>query len=243
MAVLLLSSPFVVTNPQWNNLGSHDAAARRTPPALRRRPHPLHAPRRRGAHRLRARCSAPTSAAPPPAAAKLLPPTPAARLPPARRGATCPCRKTADGWQIELPLAEAGCFKAKAYLLDQRNWQHWPDGADVGISVHPNFARTANTIYCAFPRLFGSTKNLPLRARRKTRSANQGARRDKFCRHPAVRQVPRPDAPVAAHRPHARLPHSSFAARASDTDDLCPLRTFRQSLRRARFDRHGSGAG
>src|ERR1019366_1280127 len=61
----------------------------------------------------------------------------------------------------ELPLAETGCFKAKAYLLDEKNWQHWPDGADVGISVHPNFARTANTIYCAFPRLFGPTKNLP----------------------------------------------------------------------------------
>jgi starch synthase (maltosyl-transferring) len=73
-----------------------------------------------------------------------------------------PMRKTADGWEIELPLAETGCFKAKAYLLDEKNWQHWPDGADVGISVHPNFARTANTIYCAFPRLFGATKNLPV---------------------------------------------------------------------------------
>jgi starch synthase (maltosyl-transferring) len=71
-----------------------------------------------------------------------------------------PMQKSADGWQIELPLAEAGWFKAKAYLLDEKNWQHWPDGADVGISVHPNFARTANTIYCAFTRLFGATKNL-----------------------------------------------------------------------------------
>ena len=59
-----------------------------------------------------------------------------------------------------MPLAEVGWFKAKAYLLDEKNWQHWPDGADVGISVHPNFARTANTIYCAFPRLFGATRNL-----------------------------------------------------------------------------------
>ncbi len=71
-----------------------------------------------------------------------------------------PMQKTADGWQIELPLAEVGYFKAKPYLLDEKNWQHWPDGADVGISVHPNFARTANTIYCAFTRLFGATKNL-----------------------------------------------------------------------------------
>jgi starch synthase (maltosyl-transferring) len=73
-----------------------------------------------------------------------------------------PMQKTADGWQIELPLAEVGYFKAKAYLLDERNWQHWPEGADAGISVHPNFARTANTIYCAFPRLFGATQNQPV---------------------------------------------------------------------------------
>jgi starch synthase (maltosyl-transferring) len=71
-----------------------------------------------------------------------------------------PMQKTADGWQIEIPLAEVGYFKAKAYLLDEKKWQHWPDGSDVGISVHPNFARTANTIYCAFTRLFGATKNL-----------------------------------------------------------------------------------
>ena len=71
-----------------------------------------------------------------------------------------PMQKTVDGWQVELPLAEVGYFKAKAYLLDEKNWQHWPDGSDVGISVHPNFARTANTIYCAFTRLFGATKNL-----------------------------------------------------------------------------------
>src|ERR1019366_1399705 len=72
-----------------------------------------------------------------------------------------PMRKNGGAWEIELPLAETGCFKAKAYLLDGKNWQHWPEGADVGISVHPNFARTANTIYCAFLRLFGPTKNLP----------------------------------------------------------------------------------
>jgi len=71
-----------------------------------------------------------------------------------------PMQKTATGWQIELPLAEVGYFSAKAYLCDDKNWQHWPDGVDVGISVHPNFARTANTIYCAFTRLFGAPKNL-----------------------------------------------------------------------------------
>ncbi len=72
-----------------------------------------------------------------------------------------PMQRTAAGWELELPLAEVGFFKAKAYLLDEKNWQQWPDGPDVGVSVHPNFARTANTIYCAFTRLFGATKNLP----------------------------------------------------------------------------------
>lgn len=75
-----------------------------------------------------------------------------------------PMERTADGWQVELPLAEVGYFKAKAYLLDEKNWQHWPEGSDAGISVHPNFARSGNTIYCAFTRLFGATKNLPATA-------------------------------------------------------------------------------
>lgn len=64
----------------------------------------------------------------------------------------------AQGWTIDLPLAEIGFFQAKAYLLDPRGWQHWPHGPDVGISVHPDSYRTGNTIYCAFPRMFGPTK-------------------------------------------------------------------------------------
>ncbi len=71
-----------------------------------------------------------------------------------------PMQQNGDAWQIELPLAETGFFKAKAYLLDPKGWQYWPDGPDVGLSVHPDFARTANTIYCAFTRLLGATKNL-----------------------------------------------------------------------------------
>ena len=71
-----------------------------------------------------------------------------------------PMQKNGDTWEIEFPLAETGYFKAKPYLLDSNCWQHWPDGPDVGISVHPNFARTANTIYCAFTRLFGATRTM-----------------------------------------------------------------------------------
>src|SRR5437773_530411 len=76
-----------------------------------------------------------------------------------------PMRPHADGrWALDLPVSEPGFFKAKAYLVDPRGWQHWPDGPDAGLSVHPNAYRTANTIYCAFTRLFGETKALRVMA-------------------------------------------------------------------------------
>ncbi len=67
-------------------------------------------------------------------------------------------KEEAEGWSLELPLTEVGYFKAKAYLVDPRGWQHWPMGQDAGISVHPDQYRTRNVIYCAFTRLFGETK-------------------------------------------------------------------------------------
>ena len=63
-------------------------------------------------------------------------------------------------WSLDLPLTEVGYFRAKAYALDPEGRQHWPDGEDVGISVHPDHLRSGNTIYCAFPRLFGPTRSL-----------------------------------------------------------------------------------
>ncbi len=57
--------------------------------------------------------------------------------------------------RIELPLTEVGFFRAKAFAIDPDGNQHWPHGADAGISVHPSWTRTANIIYCAFPRMFG----------------------------------------------------------------------------------------
>jgi hypothetical protein len=69
-----------------------------------------------------------------------------------------PMRREATEWSIELTLVEVGYFKVKAYAVDERGWQVWPEGTDVGISVHPDAYRTANTIYCAFARLFGETR-------------------------------------------------------------------------------------
>jgi starch synthase (maltosyl-transferring) len=65
-----------------------------------------------------------------------------------------------DHWSIRLPLAQVGYFRAKPYLLDSDHRQIWPEGSDSGVSVHPNFARSGNTIYCAWIRLFGDSKFL-----------------------------------------------------------------------------------
>ncbi|MBI1751767.1 MAG: glycogen debranching enzyme N-terminal domain-containing protein [Acidobacteria bacterium] len=66
-----------------------------------------------------------------------------------------PLRETAGGWSLDLALAEPGFFSAKAYCVDPQGRQHWPAGGNVDLSVHPSHLRTANTIYCAFPRMFG----------------------------------------------------------------------------------------
>jgi starch synthase (maltosyl-transferring) len=61
-------------------------------------------------------------------------------------------------WSIELPLTDVGFYSAKPYVLDPQGRQFWPEGPDAGVSVHPGAYRTANTIYCAFPRMFGPSK-------------------------------------------------------------------------------------
>src|SRR5215207_937700 len=69
-----------------------------------------------------------------------------------------PLESAGTMWHRELCLTETGYFRAKAYAVDERGRQHWPDGADPGISVHPDAYRSANTVYCAFARMFGPTR-------------------------------------------------------------------------------------
>src|SRR4051812_28366543 len=71
-----------------------------------------------------------------------------------------PMRKVGDAWELELTLSEVGYFQAKAFFIDDKGRQHWPWGPNPGVTVHPDTYRSGNTIYCAFPRMFGSTKAL-----------------------------------------------------------------------------------
>ncbi|MEY4513186.1 MAG: hypothetical protein RLZZ450_5308 [Pseudomonadota bacterium] len=66
-----------------------------------------------------------------------------------------PLLHTDGAYVLELPLLETGHFLAKAYFRDEGGRQYWPDGRDLSIAVHPDRLRTANVIYCAFPRALG----------------------------------------------------------------------------------------
>jgi predicted glycogen debranching enzyme len=70
-----------------------------------------------------------------------------------------PMEESNGEWFVHLPLTQVGFFQAKAYAIDDDNRQHWPGGDDLGISVNPDHCRGGNTIYCAFPRMFGKTKS------------------------------------------------------------------------------------
>lgn len=82
-----------------------------------------------------------------------------------------PMRRTDEGWELTLTLTEEGWFQSKAFVVAEDGRQIWPGGHDVGLSVHPDFTRTGNMIYCAFTRLFGSG-----RSARSTESGRDEAR-------------------------------------------------------------------
>ena len=69
-----------------------------------------------------------------------------------------PMRFSGGEWSVKLALTEVGWFQAKAYAVDAGGGQQWPEGDNIGLSVHPNTCRSNNTIYCAFPRMFGPAK-------------------------------------------------------------------------------------
>jgi glycogen debranching enzyme len=61
-------------------------------------------------------------------------------------------------YAAEALCTRPGWFSAKASAIAPDGSRHWPAGVDIGIAVHPDCWRSANSIYCAFPRMFGSSR-------------------------------------------------------------------------------------
>jgi hypothetical protein len=146
-------------------------------------------------------------------------------------------------WHREIALTETGYFNAKAYAIDPRGVQHWPEGPDLGVSVHPDAYRSANTIYCAFVRTFGATRTAQsterptveaqlkkLDAQGYTVIPPSGKFRDVITQLPHI-----------IDRLGCRILHP--AAGEPDADDVRTVRAIRESVRGAGFDGGRSGAG
>lgn len=68
-------------------------------------------------------------------------------------------RRTANSFEITLPLLEVGHFEAKCFLLKTgQSDPLWPPGANTIINVEPADTCCANVIYNAFVRQFGPNK-------------------------------------------------------------------------------------
>ena len=73
-----------------------------------------------------------------------------------------PLRETAPGvFAAEIPLNEVGVFSGKACFFPEGGTiPEWPEGRNTHIKVESGYTRRANSIYCVFPRQFGSFREV-----------------------------------------------------------------------------------
>ncbi len=63
-------------------------------------------------------------------------------------------------WRIRLALAEEGHFECKCCIICDDGVTIWAKGDNVHINVLPAAYASSNSVYCVFPRQFGSNMNL-----------------------------------------------------------------------------------
>ena len=83
-------------------------------------------------------------------------------VPLARAWSDIPLPEIAPGvFSAELPLDEVGIFSGKACFFPEGSQiPEWPDGRNTHIKVETSETRRANSIYCVFPRQFGSFREV-----------------------------------------------------------------------------------
>ena len=73
-----------------------------------------------------------------------------------------PLREAAPGvFQAKVPLDEVGVFSGKAcFFPEGESVPEWPDGSNTHIKVESAETRRGNSVYCVFPRQFGSFREV-----------------------------------------------------------------------------------
>ena len=80
----------------------------------------------------------------------------------ARAWTDIPLKETAPGtFCAEIPLGEVGVFSGKAcFFPEGEHVPEWPEGRNFHIKVESADTRKSNSIYCVFPRQFGSFREV-----------------------------------------------------------------------------------
>ena len=80
----------------------------------------------------------------------------------ARAWTDIPLKEVAPGrFSADIVLKEVGIFSGKAcFFPEGSNLPEWPEGRNTHIKVESNETRSANSIYCVFPRQFGSFREI-----------------------------------------------------------------------------------
>ena len=80
----------------------------------------------------------------------------------AKAWADIPLPEVSPGvFSAEIPLNEVGIFSGKACFFPKgSNVPEWPDGRNTHIKVESAETRKSNSIYCVFPRQFGSFREV-----------------------------------------------------------------------------------
>ena len=83
-------------------------------------------------------------------------------VPLARAWSDIPLPEVAPGvFQAEIPLDEVGVFSGKAcFIPEGEHVPEWPEGRNTHVKVESAETRRANSIYCVFPRQFGSFREI-----------------------------------------------------------------------------------
>ena len=161
-----------------------------------------------------ARLCAPTSAAPPTRRREIIAAHAGGAAAAGASWRDLPMQKTADGWQIELPLAEVGYLQGQSLSARRKKLAALARRPGRGHFRPSQFRAHRQHHLLRLHAAFRRDQKSRLDRRRKTGSATQIARSARLRHSPAVGKIPRPDQTIAAHRRHSSAAASCICCRS-----------------------------